>query len=171
MNVTIAKMIEDAGLEIDDVRHIIETVQQQAAKKAPVLMSRDNPAGWKLEELMEQVRCEIMSKSLNIADDMSFEAQTVKNNNFLILGLLMQVEAIQRQSFVVMSKLGEDQGPNGKPRIGKHALQNQDQLTNVTMMVREAIQAAEEFGLVRDENGSVITGAIEGENGVVLVNG
>jgi hypothetical protein len=102
---------------------------------------------------------------------MSFEAQTVKNNNFLILGLLMQVEAIQRQSFVVMSKLGEDQGPNGKPRIGKNALQSQDKLTSVTMMVREAIQAAEEFGLVRDESGSVITGAIESEHGVVLVKG
>lgn len=73
MDVTIAKMIEDAGLEIDDVRHIIEAVQQQT------------------------------------------------------------------------------------------------KLTNVTMIMREAIVAAEEFGLVRDENGSVITGAIESEHGVVLV--
>ncbi|MDF4891579.1 hypothetical protein P3566_22070 [Vibrio parahaemolyticus] len=169
MNTTLAMMIENAGLEVDDVRHIIETAQKQVASKSPVLMSRDNPEGWKLEDLMEQVRSEIMSKSLNIAEDMSFEAQTVKNNNFLILGLLMQVEAIQRQSFVVMSRLGEDQGPNGKPRIGKDVSKGEDKLTNVTMMMREAIQAAEEFGLVRDENGSVITGAIETEHGVVLV--
>jgi hypothetical protein len=171
MNQKLVKMIEDAGLEVSDVSHIIEEAQSQVAvaKDHPILMSRDNHHGWKLEELVEKLRGEIMSKSLNIAADMSFEAQTVKNNNFQILGLLMQVEAFQRQSFVVMSKLGKDQGPKGVPRIGKDA--EQDRLSNVTNNLREAIQAAEEFGLVRDESGSVITGVIESEHGVVLVKG
>lgn len=36
MNTTLAMMIENAGLEVDDVRHIIETAQKQAASKSPV---------------------------------------------------------------------------------------------------------------------------------------
>lgn len=35
--------------------------------------------------------------------------------------------------------------------------------------LRDAIQDCEEFGLVRTEDGSVITGAIRSEHGVVLV--
>lgn len=169
MNQKLVTMIEDAGLEVSDISHIIEEAQAQVAvpKDHPVLMSRDNPRGWKLEELAERLRGEIMSKSLNIAEDMSIEAQTVKNNNFQILGLLMQVEAIQRQSFVVMSKIGKDQGPTGLPRIGKDEEQNK--LDKVTMNMREAILAAEEFGVVRTQDGSVITGALASEHGVMLV--
>ncbi|WP_417585324.1 hypothetical protein [Nitrincola sp.] len=35
--------------------------------------------------------------------------------------------------------------------------------------LREAIQEAEQFGLVRTEDGSVITGAVATEHGVMLV--
>lgn len=119
MNEKLIEMIENCGLEVEDVAHIIKEAQQQVAVTVlPILMSRDNPAGWKLEELTEKLREEIMSKSLNIAGDMSIESQTVTNNNFHIIGLLMQIEAFQRQSFAVMSSVGEDQGPTGKPRIG-----------------------------------------------------
>ncbi|EQB9053815.1 hypothetical protein ACYVOS_003699 [Vibrio cholerae] len=36
-------------------------------------------------------------------------------------------------------------------------------------VLRDAIQNAEQFGLVRAENGQVITGAIDSEDGFVLV--
>ena len=83
-----------------------------------VLMSRENPSGWKLESLTEKLREEINRKSLNIAGDPSFAAQSVTNNNFQIIGLLMQIEALQRQSFAVMSQIGPDQGPLGRARLG-----------------------------------------------------
>jgi hypothetical protein len=118
MNKNLVEMIENCGLEVEDVAHIVEEAQEQA-RKAPVLMSRDNPNGWKLESLAEKLREEIQGKTLNIAGDTSIQAQTVVNNNAQIIGLLMQVEALQRQSFVVMSTLGEDKGPTSKPRIGK----------------------------------------------------
>ncbi|WP_277871996.1 hypothetical protein [Enterovibrio norvegicus] len=35
--------------------------------------------------------------------------------------------------------------------------------------LRQAIQDAEEFGLVRTEDGTVITGAMPSEDGIVLV--
>lgn len=120
MNQELVKMIEDCGLEVEDVAHIIEAAQQQVCvTDLPVLMSRQNPTGWKLEALTEKLRGEIQAKSLNIASDTSFAAQTVCNNNFQILGHLMQIEALQRQSFAVMSQIGEDKGPTGKPRIGQ----------------------------------------------------
>ncbi|AGG58146.1 hypothetical protein AB4453_11110 [Vibrio atlanticus] len=36
-------------------------------------------------------------------------------------------------------------------------------------VLRDAIQNAEQFGLVRTENGKVITGAVDSEHGFVLV--
>lgn len=39
------------------------------------------------------------------------------------------------------------------------------------ILLREAIQAAESFGLVRTQDGSVVTGALASEYGVVLVRG
>lgn len=84
----------------------------------PVLMTRDNPDGFKLEELAEKLRCEIQAKTLNISGDPSIEAQTVVNNNAQIIGLLFQIEALQRQSFAVMAQIRPDEGPEGKPRIG-----------------------------------------------------
>ncbi|MCC3798243.1 hypothetical protein ACXHQB_23800 [Vibrio parahaemolyticus] len=86
--------------------------------KSPILMSRENPNGWKLESLTEKLREEINRKSLNIASDQSFEAQIVTNNNFQIIGLLMQIEALQRDSMVIMSQIGPDQGPTGRARLG-----------------------------------------------------
>lgn len=118
MDQKLIDMIENCGLEVEDVAHIIEIAQQIAVTGKPVLMSRENPNGWKLESLTEKLREEILSQSLNIASDPSVEAQLVTNNNFQIIGLLMQIEALQRESMVIMSQLGPDQGPTGRARLG-----------------------------------------------------
>lgn len=124
MDKKIIEMIENCGLEVEDVAHIIEAAQKIAVTGKPVLMSQENPTGWKLESLAEKLRTEINSKSLNIASDPSFEAQLVTNNNFQIIGLLMQVEALQRESMVIMSQLGPDNGPTGKARLGERRENN-----------------------------------------------
>lgn len=84
-----------------------------------ILMSRENPEGFKLEELAEKLRHEGQAKTLNIAGDPRIEAQTVVNNNAQIIGLLFQIEALQRQSFAVMAQIRPDEGPTGKPRVGE----------------------------------------------------
>ncbi|SHO57876.1 hypothetical protein [Vibrio quintilis] len=43
-----------------------------------------------------------------------------------------------------------------------------EEIKQVVENLREAIQQAEQFGLVRTENGQVITGAIVSENSIVL---
>ncbi|MCE7638364.1 hypothetical protein LZT07_13650 [Vibrio fluvialis] len=44
-----------------------------------------------------------------------------------------------------------------------------DEKQKAMELLRDAIQNAEQFGLVRTESGLVITGAIDTENGIVLV--
>ncbi|ELI1839011.1 hypothetical protein RQV73_001678 [Vibrio fluvialis] len=44
-----------------------------------------------------------------------------------------------------------------------------DEKQKAMELLRDAIQNAEQFGLVRTESGQVITGAIDSENGIVLV--
>lgn len=86
--------------------------------KSPILMSRENPNGWNLESLIEKLREEILNKSMKIASENSFGAQTVINNNFQIVGLLMQIEGLQRSSMLCMEKFGPDQGTTGRVRLG-----------------------------------------------------
>ena len=47
MDKKIIEMIENCGLEVEDVAHIIEAAQKIVVTGKPVLMSRENPTGWK----------------------------------------------------------------------------------------------------------------------------
>lgn len=44
-----------------------------------------------------------------------------------------------------------------------------DEKQKALELLRDAIQNAEQFGLVRTESGQVITGAVDSENGITLV--
>lgn len=84
----------------------------------PILMSRDNPTGHKLEELLQTVRNEVADKCLSLAHDPSYTAQVVLRNNRRIMDLLYEAENVQRESLLELDRLGPDQGPTGKPRVG-----------------------------------------------------
>ncbi|NOH68753.1 hypothetical protein [Vibrio rotiferianus] len=51
----------------------------------------------------------------------------------------------------------------------KSSMHKAETVQDATILLREAIQIAEQFGLVRTEDGAVITGALPSEHGVVLV--
>ena len=87
----------------------------------PVLMSKDNPSGWKLEELLPQLRQEIADKNARIAGDQSATAILVRANNFRVLDHLLAAEDLQRNTVDRLSALAPDPGPNGPPRIGAGA--------------------------------------------------
>ena len=82
-----------------------------------ILMTRDNPNGFKLEALAKKLQLEIKAKSFHISGDTSIEAQTIVSNNAQIVGLLCQVEAIQNHSLIVLSTIRQDEGPGGKARL------------------------------------------------------
>ena len=90
---------------------------------APLLMSAENPNGRKLEELLAQLQEEVQQKSVKIAQDARPHARHVLRNNQQIIGLLMQAEALQRNSYDVLAQLGPNQGPTGTPRTGPGSAQ------------------------------------------------
>jgi len=81
-------------------------------------MGSENPNGYKLEELLEQIIFEVAEKTNKIINDPSSQAQLVVRNNQDIIKHLGAAAALQRSSFVVLDAIGPNEGPTGKPRIG-----------------------------------------------------
>jgi len=88
----------------------------------PVLMSKDNPTGWKLEELLPQLRQEIADKNARLAGDQSATAILVRANNIRVLDHLLAAEDLQRNTIDRLAALAPDPGPSGPPRIGAGAV-------------------------------------------------
>lgn len=87
----------------------------------PVLMNYANPNGWKLEELLPQICADLREKCARIEGDPNPVAQTVLAHNHDIIRMLTQATDKQLHSMAVLDSVGPDQGPLGKPRIGKGA--------------------------------------------------
>ena len=96
-----------------------EFSEREDHKSVPVLMSPENPNGWTLEALSVQLMDEIHGKSQKIADDTSPAAVLVHQNNNHILNALRDIHLYQKESMEALADVGENQGPLGKPRIGK----------------------------------------------------
>lgn len=84
----------------------------------PVLMSADNPTGWKFEELLAQLRLELHAKNDRVAGDTSPTSRMVQANNLGIIDLLSVIEGRQRDTLARLDALRPDPGPGGPPRIG-----------------------------------------------------
>lgn len=81
-------------------------------------MSADNPTGWKLEDLLNQIAGEIDTKTARIQHDKSETARFVAANNAYIIDHLKRARDLQLASYTELAKIGKDQGPTGKARIG-----------------------------------------------------
>jgi hypothetical protein len=66
-----------------------------------ILMTRENPEGALLADLARELVIEISKKNENLEVYISPEAATVRRNNVIIMGLLMQVETIHRESLAI----------------------------------------------------------------------
>lgn len=84
-----------------------------------ILMSRENPTGHKLETLLHEVQEELQIKTQRIVDDPCPASKVIVENNLAIIELLKAAESLQLSSMKALSAIAEDQGPTGKPRIGK----------------------------------------------------
>ena len=84
------------------------------------LISETNPKGSKLEELLMEIRKDIIVRCTKIVDDDRNEAHLVLNNNVKILGLLSEAIILAEDSSQILDKAF---GPShatkdGSPRIG-----------------------------------------------------
>ena len=84
---------------------------------ANVLMSRDNPNGWKLEELLPKVAKEIAAKTERIKGDESGRSLSIQKNNTEIETFLYKAARKQFDTLRLLDEVGTDQGPKGEARI------------------------------------------------------
>ncbi|MEH6526210.1 MAG: hypothetical protein V7723_09065 [Sneathiella sp.] len=84
------------------------------------LVTEENPAGKKLEDVLAMIRNDILERCLLITDDPRAEAKSVLANNMRILNLLTESIELAEDSTTTLDKaFGPSQaGKGGPPRIG-----------------------------------------------------
>ncbi len=71
----------------------------------PILVSQENPNGLKLETVTSRIKDELRAKTVCMEADDSLTAKLVACNNLEIIGLLEQIEAIQKRSYLMTGKV------------------------------------------------------------------
>ena len=85
-----------------------------------LLVSPNNPDGWRLEDLLDEIQNDIVRRSARIVDDNRPEARAVLYNNIEIMQLLTTCSEKAHDSTRVLNTLGPSESLNGGvPRIGR----------------------------------------------------
>ncbi len=86
------------------------------------LISETNPNGHKLEDVLMEVRKDILTRCTKIVDDNLPEAKHVMNNNMKILNLISEAIRLADDSTLMLDKsFGPSQvKTGGPPRIGNN---------------------------------------------------
>lgn len=83
-----------------------------------LLVSEENPTGYKLEDILSLVRADVMKRCAKVAPDERPECQHVVANNVRVLQLLTEAIELARDSTKTLDRaFGPAQGA-GSPRIG-----------------------------------------------------
>ena len=85
----------------------------------PILMSRNNPDGIPLEDIIDQLIAEMNEKQEDIEKDRSLASQSLKLNSRQIIDLLLRIKRINEESRNLLETIRPDEGPVGKPRVGQ----------------------------------------------------
>ena len=87
------------------------------SKATTFLASDENTEGWRLEEILRVIQCDIIRRMQKITGDPRPEARAVLNNNIAILGDLSDCIARAEDSTQILDRAF---GPHkeGEPRIG-----------------------------------------------------
>ncbi|WP_420549955.1 hypothetical protein [Curvivirga sp.] len=82
------------------------------------LQSDEKPDGYKLEDILNTIRKDVITRCQKITDDQRSEAQHVLNNNIEILKHISDAIKLAEDSTQVLNR---SFGPSrsGKPRIGE----------------------------------------------------
>lgn len=82
-----------------------------------ILMSKENPTGYKLEDLLEQISSELVMKNEKIRHNTGEVSQLIQGNNFEIVRNINRAKALQENNYKILATISKDQGPTGKSRI------------------------------------------------------
>lgn len=76
----------------------------------PLLISRENPNGWKLEDLLHQVQVELGMINDRLMADRNPYARAMRDSNNRVIALLKTGEAHQRAGRAVLDEMGPGSG-------------------------------------------------------------
>ena len=85
---------------------------------AKLLMSKDNPKGWKLEDLLTTLQADVVERMSRIRGDNRPEARRVLENSAEIITMLGDCSLRAQDSVRILDSLGSKRGATGSPRIG-----------------------------------------------------
>ncbi|MFB1098161.1 hypothetical protein [Terribacillus sp. JSM ZJ617] len=117
--VIVCAVCNGAMVDLSKIAEYKAAAETKSKDNKTILMSSENHDGWKLEELLDQVEYEVAHKINKIIDDPSPQAQLVVRNNLSIIEHLGAAAVLQRSSGIVLDALRANEGPAGKPRIGR----------------------------------------------------
>jgi ATP-dependent Zn protease len=85
------------------------------------LISESNPKGERLEDMLSDIRKDVIIRCTKIIDDKRPEARHVLNNNMKVLNLLSEAIVLAEESTLTLDKSfgPSTSGDGGKPRIGE----------------------------------------------------
>ncbi len=105
--------------KVDPMAQLTHVTRKTGAMgTTPILMSRTNPDGIPLEDIIDQLIAEMNEKQEYIEKDKSLAAQSLKLNSRQIIDLLIRIKRINNESRNLLETISPDQGPVGKPRVG-----------------------------------------------------
>ena len=91
------------------ISNLIKYIESnQVAPKIPVLMTKDNPTGWKLEELLEQISTEIVAKDktlLSMHDNYPENIKAIHDINVNIVIALTQCINLQNKALCLLEAI------------------------------------------------------------------
>lgn len=82
------------------------------------LVTEEKPDGFRLEDILDLIRRDIIKRSTKIMEDERPEARSVLENNVRILGLLTDAIKLSEDSTQTIEK-SFGKPVDGEPRIGK----------------------------------------------------
>lgn len=85
------------------------------------LVSDENPGGQRLEEILHEIRVDVITRCTKIMSDPKDEARAVLDNNMKILTILSDAIRCAEDSTRILDKsFGPSKAANGgEPRIGR----------------------------------------------------
>jgi len=76
-----------------------------------ILMSRENPNGWKLESILEKIQGEVQDKTDYIKESDHPLRNAIIGNNSRICELLAEARSLQVSTYKQLNMLSPDKGP------------------------------------------------------------
>lgn len=76
-----------------------------------ILMGRNNPDGWKLENLLKQIREEVYEKSDLIRESEHPQRDMILRHNSIICTKLQEAELFQRETYRQLDAVEPNRGP------------------------------------------------------------